>query len=73
MGFATDDVCDFCMQKGGVLIHYRCGHEIHPACGQDVRECFLCMDVTAVIYQKRIDSLLKIKPEIYSSGLIQNL
>ncbi len=23
-------------------IHYSCGHDIHPACNQDVKECISC-------------------------------
>jgi hypothetical protein len=42
-GFSTSDTCDYCMKKGGLLVHYKCGHEVHPPCSQDVRECIICL------------------------------
>ena len=54
-------------------MRYKCGHELHPACGQDVRECFLCFELVPVIYQKKIDASLKMRPEIFSGGLPDSL
>lgn len=72
-GFATNDICHFCQQKGGLLVHYHCGHEVHPSCGQDVRECMICLEDMDAIFEKKIDALLKTKVEIYSRGITGNL
>ena len=46
-GFTTNAICDYCKESGielGVLVHYHCGHEIHPHCGKDVKVCVLCSE-----------------------------
>ena len=65
-GFRSNHQCNICGGHDGVLIFYNlCGHQIHPFCGQDVKNCFLCLGNSGRLVEKQLDGLRKVKAEVY--------
>lgn len=47
-------------------MRYNCQHQIHPSCGQDVKDCSICSIKTESLFEKHINSKDGIKTEMYA-------
>ena len=62
--------CSICDDSGGLMMHYNsCHHQLHPFCGQDVKNCAICISTPDRVIERILDTAKKVKPEIYSAEI----
>ena len=62
-GFRSTHQCWVCHGTQGLMMHYNgCNHQVHPSCGQDVKNCEVCGHEPDRMVERQLDRLVKIRP-----------